>query len=59
MHRFLLLLFGLIAIFWLTYGLRVVWSAVKLPRLRQSVLAAVAQCPSISVLFAARDEEEN
>jgi Glycosyl transferase family 2 len=58
MHWSALLLFGFIAIFWLTYGLRVVWSAVKLPRLRQSAPARDAECPSISVLFAARDEEE-
>ena len=58
MHWFALLLFGFIAIFWLTYGLRVVWSAVKLPRLRQSAPAGDAECPSLSVLFAARDEEE-
>jgi Glycosyl transferase family 2 len=58
MHWFSFLLFGFIAIFWLTYGLRVVWSAVKLPQLRQSEPAATAECPSISLLFAARDEEE-
>ncbi len=58
MHWFSLLLFGFIAIFWLTYGLRVVWSAVSLPRLRQSPPAGNVECPSISILFAARDEEE-
>jgi len=58
MHSFLLVLFGLIAFFWLTYGVRVVLSALRLPRLRQSEPAADADCPSISILFAARDEEE-
>lgn len=58
MDWFLLSLFGLITIFWLTYGVRVVWSALELPRLRESEPIANVECPSISVLFAARDEEE-
>lgn len=58
MHWFLILLFGLIAVFWLTYGLRIVVTAVRLPRLRDAVTASDAECPSISILFAARDEEE-
>jgi cellulose synthase/poly-beta-1,6-N-acetylglucosamine synthase-like glycosyltransferase len=53
-----LFLFGLIALFWLTYGLRVVWSAVRLPRVRRTSPAADTECPRISILFAARDEEE-
>jgi hypothetical protein len=57
--RFILpVLFGLIALFWLTYGLRVVYAAARLPRLRKTPPAEDANCPRISVLFAARDEEE-
>ena len=58
MHWFLILLFGFIALFWLTYGLRVVLTTVRLPRLRQAAPASDAECPAISILFAARDEEE-
>jgi GT2 family glycosyltransferase len=38
--------------------MRVVWSAVNLPRLRESDAVSDAECQSISILFAARDEEE-
>ena len=58
MHLFWLVLFGLIAIFWMTYGLKVAYGAVRLPWLKDCVPAAEADCPRISVLFAARDEEK-
>src|SRR5215813_5909581 len=58
MQWFLILLFGLTALFWLTYGLRVVLTALRLPRLHQSEPAVDAECPAVSILFAARDEEE-
>jgi hypothetical protein len=58
MHWFLILLFGFIALFWLTYGLRVVLTTVRLPRLRDAESPGDAECPVISILFAARDEEE-
>lgn len=58
MHWIALLVFGSIALFWLTYGMRTVWSAVSLPRLRESEPGSDAECQSISILFAARDEEE-
>jgi len=58
MHWFLILLFGFAAIFWLTYGLRVVLTTARLPRLLQTDAASDAECPTISILFAARDEEE-
>jgi hypothetical protein len=50
--------FGVIALFWLTYGLRVALGATKLPRLERFPPADDQDCPRISVLVAARDEEE-
>jgi glycosyltransferase involved in cell wall biosynthesis len=58
MHLFGLLLFGFIAIFWLTHGLRVAYGAFRLPWLRDFAPAGDAECPRISLLFAARDEED-
>ena len=58
MHLFGLLLFGLIAFFWLTHGLRVAYGALRLPWLKDFSLAVDANCPRISLIFAARDEEE-
>lgn len=58
MHLFGLVLFGLIALFWLTHGLRVAYGAIHLPWLKDSAPAADGECPRISLLFAARDEEE-
>jgi glycosyltransferase involved in cell wall biosynthesis len=58
MHLFWLVLFGLIALFWMTYGLKVAYGALRLPWLKDFAPAADADCPRISVLFAARDEQE-
>ena len=58
MHLFWLVLFGLIALFWMTYGLKVAYGALRLPWLKDYAPATDAGCPRISVLFAARDEEE-
>jgi glycosyltransferase involved in cell wall biosynthesis len=58
MHLFWLLLFGLIALFWTTYGLKIAHGAARLPWLKSYVPAKDADCPRISLLFAARDEEE-
>jgi glycosyltransferase involved in cell wall biosynthesis len=58
MHLFGLVFFGLAAIFWLTHGLRVAYGATRLPWVKDFPPAAEAECPSISILFAARDEEE-
>lgn len=58
MHVFGLVLFGLIAFFWLTHGLRVAYGASKLPWLKDFSPAADGDCPRISLIFAARDEEE-
>src|ERR1700739_4189068 len=58
MHLFWLVLFGLIALFWMTHGLKVAYGALRLPWLKDFSPAADADCPRISVLFAARDEQE-
>jgi glycosyltransferase involved in cell wall biosynthesis len=58
MHLIGLVVFGFIALFWLTHGLRVAYGALHLPWLEDSAPAIDADCPGISILFAARDEEE-
>ena len=58
MHLFGLVLFGSIAFFWLTHGLHVAYGAARLPWLKDFAPEAYAECPRISILFAARDEEE-
>jgi glycosyltransferase involved in cell wall biosynthesis len=58
MHVFWLVLFGIIALFWIFHGLRVAYGAVRLPWLKDFPPAADADCPQISILFAARDEQE-
>lgn len=58
MHLFWLILFGLIAFLWLTYGLRAAYGGVRLPWLKSYEPANDADCPRISLIFAARDEEE-
>ncbi|HET7150720.1 MAG TPA: glycosyltransferase [Candidatus Acidoferrum sp.] len=58
MHLFGLIFFGFIALFWLTHGLRVAYGAGRLPWLKDFAPAMDADCPRVSVLFAARDEEE-
>jgi glycosyltransferase involved in cell wall biosynthesis len=58
MHVFGLVLFGFIASFWLTHGLRVTYGASKLPWLKDFSPASDGDCPRISLIFAARDEEE-
>src|SRR6266852_4947357 len=58
MHVFGLILFGIIAFFWLTHGIRVGYGATRLPWLKKFSPAADADCPRISLIFAARDEEE-
>src|SRR5437016_14063041 len=58
MHICGLVLLGLIASFWLTHGIRVAYGAIRLPWIRDFAPASDADCPRISILFAARDEEE-
>ena len=58
MHLFGLVLFGFIASFWIFHGLRVAYGAWQLPWIKEIAPAVDADCPSVSILFAARDEEE-
>lgn len=58
MHIFWLVIFGFSAFFWVFHGLRVAYGALRLPWLRDFAPASDAECPGISILFAARDEEE-
>jgi len=58
MHLFLTVFFALIALFWLTYGLKVAYGAARLPWLKKFPPAPDAACPRISLIFAARDEQE-
>jgi glycosyltransferase involved in cell wall biosynthesis len=58
MHLFTTVFFGLIALFWLTYGLKVAYGVARLPWLKKCSPADDAECPSVSLIFAARDEEQ-
>jgi glycosyltransferase involved in cell wall biosynthesis len=58
MHFFWEILFGLIAFLWVTYGLKVAYGATRLPWLKNFAPAADADCPKLSIIFAARDEQE-
>jgi glycosyltransferase involved in cell wall biosynthesis len=51
-------LFGLIAFFWVFHGLRVAYGALRLPWLKDFAPAGDTECPRISLIFGARDEEE-
>lgn len=51
-------LFGLIAFFWAFHGLRVAYGALRLPWIKNFAPAGDAECPRISLIFAARDEQE-
>lgn len=57
MHIFGLVLSMLIASFWVFIGLQTAYGARMLPRIRAISPAPDEHCPSISLLFAARDEE--
>lgn len=58
MHSLALIFFGMIAIFWLGHGLRAALGALALPWLKDYFPASNGDSPRVSVLFAARDEEE-
>src|SRR5258707_7806119 len=58
MHLFGLILCGFIASFWVFYGLHIAYGALRLPIIKDIAPAADADCPNISILFAARDEQE-
>src|SRR5277367_2152771 len=58
MHTFGLVFSSLVAAFWVFHGLRAAYGATKLPWIKHFAPAEDAVCPSISLIFAARDEEE-
>jgi glycosyltransferase involved in cell wall biosynthesis len=58
MHLFGIFFFGLIALFWITYGLKVAYGAARLPWLENFAPSGDSDCPRISLIFAARDEQE-
>jgi glycosyltransferase involved in cell wall biosynthesis len=58
MYVLVILVFGIIALFWTTYGLKVAYGAVRLPWLRDYAAAPDTRCPKVSLIFAARDEQE-
>jgi len=58
MHLFGIFFFGLIAVFWITYGLKVAYGAARLPWLKDFAATPDSDCPRISLIFAARDEQE-
>jgi glycosyltransferase involved in cell wall biosynthesis len=53
-----IVVFGLVACFWIFHGLRAGWGALQLPWIKDFAPAGDADCPRISLIFAARDEEE-
>src|SRR5271168_2826706 len=58
MHTFGLVFSSLVAAFWVFHGLRSAYGATKLPWVKDFVPALDEVCPNISLIFAARDEEE-
>jgi hypothetical protein len=58
MHVFLLVLMALAALFWIFSGFRVVRGLFGIPWMKDFAPAGDDDCPRISMLFAARDEEE-
>lgn len=53
-----LVVFGVIALSWVFQGFRVVFGALQLPWINDFLPAPDAECPLISIIFAARNEEE-
>jgi cellulose synthase/poly-beta-1,6-N-acetylglucosamine synthase-like glycosyltransferase len=58
MHIAVIFIFGFTACFWLGYGLATAYGAMKLPWLKTFHPAKDEDCAKISLIFAARDEEE-
>jgi glycosyltransferase involved in cell wall biosynthesis len=58
MHAFALVIFGGTAFVWIILGLRIAYGALKLPWLKDFSPITGTAVPRISLLFAARDEEE-
>lgn len=58
MHSFELILCGFIASFWVFYGFHIAYGALHLPVIKDIAPASDGDCPRMSILLAARDEEE-
>jgi glycosyltransferase involved in cell wall biosynthesis len=58
MHYLGLTVFSLIVLFWFGQCVNAAISARELPRLKEFEAAADTDCPTVSILFAARDEAE-
>jgi cellulose synthase/poly-beta-1,6-N-acetylglucosamine synthase-like glycosyltransferase len=58
MHLIGLVPFSFIFAFWILQGLRIARGALRLPHLKDQELCEPGDCPSISLLFAARNEAE-
>ena len=58
MHFFWTVLLGTLALVWIIQGFRAIRGMSQLPRLAGAQPLASEACPSVSVLFAARDEAE-
>src|ERR1700693_1637893 len=58
MHAFALVIFGTTAFIWIILGLRIAYGALKLPWIRDFPPITGTDVQRISLLFAARDEEE-
>jgi len=58
MHAFALVIFGGTAFVWIILGLRIAYGALRLPWLKDFLPINGTNVPRISLLFAARDEEE-
>ncbi len=58
MHWFLTGLLGFAAFLWLVESIDIGFGALSIPALKSVVPLNNGECPSVSILFAARDEEE-
>jgi glycosyltransferase involved in cell wall biosynthesis len=58
MHAFAIVIFGSIGVFWIFVSLRTAYGTVNLPWLKDYSPCVDTPTPRISLLFAARDEEE-
>jgi glycosyltransferase involved in cell wall biosynthesis len=58
LHVFWVVLFGLIAFFWLFHGLQSAVGLFRLPWLKNFPPLVATESPSVSLVFAARDEQQ-
>lgn len=58
MAHFWSICFALVTLAWIVQGLRSILGLRRLPHVRDEAALPAAQCPSVTIVFAARDEEE-